>query len=125
MGFGRPGGTALAQPGCIGAPMCAVSLNPAQGPVGTSVVATASGFAPGDTLSLYFDPIITPQTTATADANGGARIPFNVPNLPGIGTGARTVTVQGTPSQITTSGVTFTITAAAALELNPAQGPVG
>ena len=109
----HPGGAAFAQ-------ATALALNSAQGPVGTSVVATASGFAPGDTLSLFLFPMTEPVATATADASGGAQIPFAVPSLEA---GAHLANVQSAAAR--SADATFTITAAEALALSPAQGPVG
>ncbi|MBV9603150.1 MAG: hypothetical protein JOZ87_40790 [Chloroflexi bacterium] len=121
-GVASPGGTALGQV----AP--AMSLNPAQGAVGTSVTATASGFAPGEMLSVFVFPMTEPVTTATADANGGARIAFTVPNLGPAAAGAHQVSVQG--SSGTAASATFTVTGgsqpvAPAMSLSPTQGAVG
>jgi hypothetical protein len=93
-------GTALGQPG-----PATLSLDPAQAPAGTNVVATVSGFPAGDVLSLFVFPITEPVATATADANGGARIPFTLPN---VEAGAYDVGVQGR-SGATSSTTTFTV----------------
>jgi hypothetical protein len=115
LGLACPGGAALAQP-------AALSLNPAQGPPGTNVVATASGFTPGDTLTLIWSGNGAFLTNAMADANGNATIQITIPNS---GNGQSQVQVQSRFGQ--TASATFTITAAqpAALALSPAQGPVG
>ena len=121
-GVASPGGTALGQ----AAP--ALSLNPTQGAVGASVTATASGFAPGDRLSLFVFPMTKPVATATADASGGARIAFTVPEIGPGAAGAHEVAVESPSGPY--ADATFTITGgskplAPTVSLSQTQGAVG
>ena len=94
------------------------NLNPASGPVGTSVVITGSNFG-------------ATQQTSTVTFNGTAASPTNwsgtsitVPVPTGATSGNVVVTVGGVAS----NGVNFTVTTSTApviSNLNPASGPVG
>jgi len=112
----RPGGMAFAQPAA------AVSLNPAQGRVGTNVVATASGFTPGDTLTLIWSGNGAFLANAMADANGNATIQITIPDS---NNGQFQVQVQSRFGQAASATFTVTTAQAAALSLNPAQAAVG
>lgn len=49
-------------------PMPTTTLSPPIGPAGTMVAVNGTGFAPGETVTLYWDS--TPMNATTADANG-------------------------------------------------------
>jgi hypothetical protein len=56
-----------------------VSLSAASGPVGASLTANGTGFAPGETVRLVFAG--SPVTTQNADTNGNVSFTFAVPNV--------------------------------------------
>ena len=64
-------GQALTQ----GAP--SISIAPDEGVVGTLVIATGTGFAAGEAVSVAFDGVVA--TTTAADGNGAWQAVFSVP----------------------------------------------
>ncbi len=74
-----PSPTSTQSPTATATPGAALTLNPQQGPPGTSVQGNGSNFAPGDTVQLLFNGI---QVDAeTANTSGTVTFQFEVPNL--------------------------------------------
>jgi hypothetical protein len=123
-----PGTSTTSTPTPTPTPSAGLSLNPGQGPVGTSVIATASRFAPGDSIQLMFNG--SQLNSGTADSNGSASLSFTVPNLPA---GQYAVQVTGrlggsASANFTINGPTPTPTPtplAGGFSMSPSQGPVG
>jgi hypothetical protein len=81
----------------------AVSLSPTQGPPGTTVKITGSGFTVGGSASINFGT--TYISGPTADGSGGISATFNIPTMsPGI----YTVSISGTGGKY--ASATFTVT---------------
>ena len=98
-------------------PVPALTLSSQQGPVGTSVGAAGTNFAPGDTVQLQFNG--TQVDSQQSDTNGVVEFEFSVPQLangqyPVVATGR----TRGTAS------VTFTISGSS-LSLSSQDGPPG
>jgi len=99
-----------------------LTLNPTQGPVGTTVTATGANFAPLSAIksfTFYGATITTVPATITTSAAGGFTATFVVPSL---AAGAKTVTA--TDSSNNAASATFTITTPK-ITLSATQGPVG
>lgn len=60
-----------------GGPQPVLAIQPAEGPVGTQISATATGFDPGATVEFVFHA--RPLAQSVADANGAASATFKVP----------------------------------------------
>jgi hypothetical protein len=87
---GQMGGTAQA-PFTVAAPN-ALALNPTQGPTGTVVTASGTGFNPNANITMTFDntALVTNPAVPVTDATGAFTATFSVPA--GAATGAHTVT---------------------------------
>lgn len=106
----------------------AITLSPTQGPVGTSVSVTGSGFTPGigvGSISITGGTVSTQTCTSqVTSATGGFTCTFTVPTDTA---GAQSVTVAGSDvGTVTADSATamFTITTSS-ITLNPTSGPVG
>src|SRR5581483_3238330 len=80
-----------------------VSPSPAQGPPGTSLTISGSGFAGGETVTVSFNG--TPVGTVGTDGSGNFAFTFAVPNL---GSGSYAISARGSNSGATASN-TFVI----------------
>jgi len=89
----------------------ALAASPAQALPGARLVALASGFPPGGTLTLSWDGATLAQ--ATADDSGGARLDAT---LPATGPGA-----AAGPHEVRVGGPTHTTASAPVTVLDPAQ----
>src|SRR5579871_1507501 len=72
-----------------------LSLNPKAGPPASYTAATGSGFAPNETVNIFFDS--APAATATAGATGGfagIHVPIPASAIPG----AYPLSAQGSQS---------------------------
>ena len=100
-----------------------IILDPASGPVGTSVNITGAGFGPSSPITIEFDgtPVDTSPSTVTNTPAGFFTATFKVPSS---SNGNHTVkATQGANSD----SETFTVTSSTvpAISLNPTSGPVG
>jgi hypothetical protein len=60
----------------------ALALNPAAGPVGTPIVASATGFESGEVVSFTFWSSALPPQTCVADATGACSVSITAPPSP-------------------------------------------
>lgn len=100
-------------------PPPAIILNPASGPIGSSVTITGAGFDPTSTVTIDFGSTSVPTNPSplTTSTTGSFSATFNVPSS---SSGDHTVkATQGSKS----ASKTFTITPV--LTLNPTSGPNG
>jgi hypothetical protein len=74
-----PRPTPTQSPTATATPSAGLTLNPQQGPAGTSVQGTGSNFAPGDPVQLLFNGALV--DTETANTSGTVTFQFEVPNL--------------------------------------------
>lgn len=70
---------------------CSMSLSPASGPAGTSVIVTGSGFTAGGTVRLQFVDAAKVRTLVSkkvaVDSTGGFVVTVTVPTAAAAGTG--------------------------------------
>jgi hypothetical protein len=95
-----------------------VALSSQQGPPGTSVTATGTGFQPGETVNVTFNNVAVGNPVA--DPSGTFRVTFNIPQ---IAAGNYQVDARGQTSGDTASA-TFMV-GGATVSLSAASGPVG
>ncbi len=100
----------------------ASSLNPTNGPVGTTgVTITANGFAANSALTVKVGgTTATIASGGTTNANGTSTVTFTIPAVPG---GAQSVVVTDGSGNTATSATSFTVTSA--LSVTPTSGAVG
>src|SRR5208337_5137666 len=106
----------------------AITLSPTQGPIGTTVTVSGTGFSVNTKIgiiSIAGGTITTQTCTAqTTSATGTFTCTFTVPT---VTAGAHAVTVSGSDigtMPADTATATFTVTAPA-ITLSPVQGPAG
>jgi hypothetical protein len=74
-----PRPTSTQSPTATATPSASLTLNPQQGPAGTSVEGSGSNFVPGDPVQLLFNGALV--DTETANPSGMVTFQFDVPNL--------------------------------------------
>ncbi len=95
-----------------------ISLDKNSGKVGESITITGTNFAAGSTITFTIDGAANPNLpTATAGANGGFTVSFNIPAIAG---GAHTLAVT---SGVISKSAQFTVNANASIA--PVSGNVG
>ena len=82
-----------------------VAVSPTQGPVGTTVTVTGTGFVASGTVTISYDA--TQQTTGSITADGTFSVAFTAPSS---AAGSHTITAADGTNTVTSA---FTITAAA------------
>jgi hypothetical protein len=95
-----------------------LSLSSQDGPPGTSVTATGTGFQPGETVQVFFNG--AQVGTPLADTTGTFRTTFTIPSLPN---GSYQADAKGQSSGDTASAP-FTVGGASVM-LSASSGPVG
>jgi hypothetical protein len=95
-----------------------LSLSSQEGPPGTSVTATGSGFQPGETVQVFFNG--AQVATPVADTTGLFRATFTIPSLPN---GNYQADAKGQSSGDTASAP-FTV-GGASVSLSASSGPAG
>jgi hypothetical protein len=95
-----------------------LSLSSQEGPPGTSVTATGTGFQPGETVQVFFNG--AQVGTPVADTTGSFRATFTIPTLPN---GNYQADAKGQSSGDTASAP-FTV-GGASVVLSVTSGPVG
>src|SRR5262249_30838837 len=95
-----------------------VTLSSQQGPPGTAVTATGTGFQPGETVNVTFNN--TAIGNPVADTSGTFKVTFNIPQ---ICAGNYQVDARGQTSG-ETAPATLTV-GGATVSLSAASGPVG
>jgi YVTN family beta-propeller protein len=101
-----------------------ISLSPIQGPAGTAVTVSGSGFTPGGTITFTYDGSPITTTPGTVLANSTGNIPAGVTFLSTGTAGSKNVIATDTASSQLSNTATFTVTVPT-ISLSPIQGPVG
>ena len=96
------------------------TFDPTNGPVGTVIAVTGTGWVASDTISA----VTVGGTTAThtLTVNGGGNLTGNI-TVPTLAVGLKTIVITGAASGAQTFAGAFTVTAAATFD--PISGPVG
>src|SRR5205807_1941178 len=103
----------------------AITLNPSNGPTGTTVNISGSNFAAnsGVTISYENNTIATNPSIITTDSTGSFTGSITVPSSSGAGSHA--VSATDASSNSASASFTVTTTPVATISLNPTSGPAG
>jgi hypothetical protein len=99
----------------------AITVTPTQGPVGSTVTVSGTGFAASTATTLKFDNVAVATCTSgtlTTDTAGTFSCSFKVPS------GTSGTTVSSSVASVVQASATFTVTTPT-IAISPTQGPAG